>query len=235
VSRQTCSWSSRRENLFSMRPLPMAGQATAASLQQFAGSGTGHDQELSDLQSRWPDLQLAAQSQNIDIGVWNVMLLQIKHSVPQQITRLGKLLQQLDAHLLNCAQKQTESAYESSISESQVEAFRNHRWKYRHRQRHIISNLNAASGSTSESVRRGWRSSNGQSGGGEAASRKRRTPTSPQPNSAGPDAKRTCAIQPALRIRARVEAFVRFAVPYIRQAPRKGRRIVAYELICPYN
>jgi hypothetical protein len=67
----------------------MAGQATAVSLQQFVGSGTEHDQELSDLQSRWLDLHLAAQSQNIDIGVWNLSFVQICNlSVHQQITRL---------------------------------------------------------------------------------------------------------------------------------------------------
>ncbi len=88
--------------LFLTRPSPMAGQPTAASLQQ---SGT-EQEELLDLQSRWLDLRLSAESQNIDFCVWNVMFLEIsKVSLPQQITRLGRLLHQLEAHLLNRAKK----------------------------------------------------------------------------------------------------------------------------------
>ncbi len=132
----------------------MAGQPTAASLQQ-SGTDSTEQEELLGLQSRWLDLQLSAESQNIDFGVWNVMFLEIsKVSLPQQITRLGRLLHQLEAHLLNRAKKHTESAYGSSVSEALVDTSA------------PVSNLNAASGSTSESAR--WqrqRSSGGQSGG----------------------------------------------------------------------
>ena len=92
----------------------MAGQPTAASLQQ---SGTEHE-ELLDLQSRWLDLRLSAVSQDVDFSVWNVIFLQISKpevTLPQQFTRLGRLIHQLEAHL-NRAKKHSESAHESSVS-----------------------------------------------------------------------------------------------------------------------